>query len=555
MNNKRTTVWSLALLCAFNSPLSTAFAQGTMFAYQGRLDDSGVPANGAYDFQFGLWSAASGPAQLGSTLTNAATAVSNGLFTVTLDFGANFPGADRWLDIAVRTNGSGDFVALSPRQALTPSPYAIYANTAANVAPGSVVNSLNNLKDDVTLAAGTNITITPSGNTLTIASAGAGGSGIWSLNGADTYYNAGNVGIGTNSTSPGVLLEVNGTTRVTPGGSGGFVSIGTPSGETGMAIIGANRADLRFDGSTLKLLAGVGPGAMTSENGIAVNTLGNVGIGTTFPGERLTVGGASLADTKIEINAGGDTYAALRLANSDGSWLWQVTPSNDLPGGRMRLTDEYSGTEPLSISHSGNMGIGTAAPAHRLSLIGGPSWTANLWTGALELGYGSAIGWRTDPGGQRFGIGVATGGLYFFRSASDPGTTGSPANYDLEVTDKGNTTQARDKSGLVKAMLFVNLDGTIARCYNGIMDSSTGGCGFTVNHGGPGYYSVDFGFQVEDRFICITPQASPGPVNVGANFFLDKSPLTSRQVGVQTFITDVNYLSSLADNAFMIMVY
>ena len=46
-----------------------------------------------------------------------------------------------------------------------------------------------------------------------------------------------------------------------------------------MSIIGANRADVRFDGSTLKLLAGVGPGAMPSDNGITVDTSGNVGIG------------------------------------------------------------------------------------------------------------------------------------------------------------------------------------------------------------------------------------------------------------------------------------
>src|SRR5262249_22713318 len=41
---------------------------------------------------------------------------------------------------------------------------------AAKIAPGNVVKGLNGLKDNVTLAAGSNITITPVGNTLTIAS-------------------------------------------------------------------------------------------------------------------------------------------------------------------------------------------------------------------------------------------------------------------------------------------------------------------------------------------------------------------------------------------------
>jgi hypothetical protein len=44
------------------------------------------------------------------------------------------------------------------------------AVTAAKIAPGNVVKSLNGLKDEVTLAAGPNITLTPVGNTLTIAS-------------------------------------------------------------------------------------------------------------------------------------------------------------------------------------------------------------------------------------------------------------------------------------------------------------------------------------------------------------------------------------------------
>lgn len=68
--------------------------------------------------------------QQGNLLTNSATAVSNGLFTVTLDFGNQFPGANRWLEIAVRTNGTANFFTLSPRRALTPAPYAIYAGSA-----------------------------------------------------------------------------------------------------------------------------------------------------------------------------------------------------------------------------------------------------------------------------------------------------------------------------------------------------------------------------------------------------------------------------------------
>ena len=49
------------------------------------------------------------------------------------------------------------------------------AVTAIKIASGQVVRSVNGLNDNITLAAGSNITITPAGNTLTIASAGGGG--------------------------------------------------------------------------------------------------------------------------------------------------------------------------------------------------------------------------------------------------------------------------------------------------------------------------------------------------------------------------------------------
>src|SRR3954467_12296443 len=87
------------------------YAQGTAFTYQGALSDAAVPANGNYDFRFIAYDAAGGGSVAGGPVTNSAVAVSNGLFTTTLDFGnltfAN--GAARWLEIAVRTNGTASF--------------------------------------------------------------------------------------------------------------------------------------------------------------------------------------------------------------------------------------------------------------------------------------------------------------------------------------------------------------------------------------------------------------------------------------------------------------
>ena len=108
-----------------------ALAQGTAFTYQGRLNTGSNPANGSYNLTFTLFTTGSGGSAAAGPVTNSATAVSNGLFTVTLNFGNGlFNGTAYWLEIGVATNGSTSFQTLSPRQFLTPTPYAIYGENA-----------------------------------------------------------------------------------------------------------------------------------------------------------------------------------------------------------------------------------------------------------------------------------------------------------------------------------------------------------------------------------------------------------------------------------------
>ena len=129
-------VW-LALLLLINGSVRIA-AQTTGFTYQGRLNTGASAANGMYDLRFSVYDAGTGGTAVGGPLTNASTPVNAGVFQVNLDFGAGaFPGADRWLEVAVRTNSAATaFVTLAPRTHLAAAPYAI---TAANLAgvPGT----------------------------------------------------------------------------------------------------------------------------------------------------------------------------------------------------------------------------------------------------------------------------------------------------------------------------------------------------------------------------------------------------------------------------------
>lgn len=130
---------SLALLF-FITAIAPAgiFGQGTAFTYSGRLNDGAQPATGAYDLRFTVYDAANSGTQVSGMLTNNAQPVTNGLFTVSLDFGPGiFPGANRWLEIGVRTNGAAGFATLAPRQPVTAAPYSITAGNVTGVVPAS----------------------------------------------------------------------------------------------------------------------------------------------------------------------------------------------------------------------------------------------------------------------------------------------------------------------------------------------------------------------------------------------------------------------------------
>jgi len=104
------------------TPLSTAFT------YQGQLKQGGVPLNGNVNLEFRLFDALTDGTLVGPLVAKNGVPVTNGLFTVDLDFGVEpFTGQALFLEIAVRLNTAGAFTTLSPRQALTPTPYAIRA--------------------------------------------------------------------------------------------------------------------------------------------------------------------------------------------------------------------------------------------------------------------------------------------------------------------------------------------------------------------------------------------------------------------------------------------
>lgn len=132
---------AVAALLSAAAPSARAQALGTSFTYQGSLAADGSSLTGNVDLRFSLWSAASGPGQVGTTQQVLNVPVSQGQFTATIDFGSVFQGQQRWLQVEVRSpaftgGGAGPaFTVLTPRQPVGAVPYALFALNTANPSP------------------------------------------------------------------------------------------------------------------------------------------------------------------------------------------------------------------------------------------------------------------------------------------------------------------------------------------------------------------------------------------------------------------------------------
>ncbi|MCG3128049.1 MAG: hypothetical protein CHACPFDD_02923 [Phycisphaerae bacterium] len=137
-----------ALLVALSLLAATivrAAPPGTQLTYQGMLQDGSTAAAGNYDMRFTLYDAATGGGTVGPTLVfdgagpnPPPVAVSDGLFTVELDFGPVFMDAALWLEIDVRPSGGGAYTTLAPRQRLTAAPFSLQTR-------GIVVDAANDV--------------------------------------------------------------------------------------------------------------------------------------------------------------------------------------------------------------------------------------------------------------------------------------------------------------------------------------------------------------------------------------------------------------------------
>lgn len=200
-------LWLISFVTLFLAVVQL-YAQNTAFSFQGNLQNAGTPSNGNFDFEFLLFDSLAGGSQIGATQTHTNVTVANGLFSVSLDFGSAFPGANRFLEIRVRPAGGGPFTALNPRQQIASSPYSIKsisADVAANASnlnnqPASFYQNAGNLTAGTIADAriGSNIARRDVSNTFTSQNIFTSNANEFRGDGANiTNINAGSISFGT----------------------------------------------------------------------------------------------------------------------------------------------------------------------------------------------------------------------------------------------------------------------------------------------------------------------------------------------------------------------
>lgn len=344
---------SLALLAAPVSPSLASAPTGAGFTYQGQLTLNSEPVTGRCDFQFTLYSDPTTETALGPTQSQPDLPITGGLFNTVLGFGSEaFDGQPRWLEVAVRCPaGNGEFTILAPRQALTPTPYALRAAST----PWSGLSGVPDWIANGPYSAGRGLTL--SGSTFQVDT-GVIQSRVTGACPAGEYVQAVNqdgtvvCGVDANPMlTPGDGLTLNGQTLALDASVARVADVPALVGASG--FITQSMADTLYQltpgdglervGNTLQVLTDTvqarvhglcSEGAYVRQinpNGSVVcgldaDTLPAAGDGLTLDGQTLSVSPSivRVADIQATVSAAG--FITGTLAND----LYQITPGDGL---------------------------------------------------------------------------------------------------------------------------------------------------------------------------------------------------------------------------------
>jgi hypothetical protein len=238
------------------------------------------------------------------------------------------------------------------------------------------------IKTEIDPAGGTNYTITGISQILSVPyalySRTSGNGTLWSQNSSNIYYNNGKVGIGTST--PEGLLNLYGSSDalnplllLTDNGIGyahlEFKNYALPSKNWALAAMsdesdGLSRMRFYYNNGT------------TRNTLMTITGSGNVGIGNSSPEGSLHIAANSNTDfPQLLLSEKEGDYARLSFKNTAAtSKNWSIAGRPDPTDANSRLNFWYwngtSGSNIMSVTGTGNVGIGTTTPEATVDVRG-----------------------------------------------------------------------------------------------------------------------------------------------------------------------------------------
>lgn len=318
---------------------------GSSFTYQGELTDGGSPVTDTCDFEFSLWDTLTDGNQVGSTVAVNGASVDAGRFTATLDFGDVFTGDARWLEIAVKCSGDAGFTTLSPRTALTATPYAQTVRPSATVegawnSIGDAIFSASLSNGNVEGALAKNALLAGVGVYGKTSSPGAG---VWGETADDNSWGVYGIASSSSGNGSGVRGEANGDAgsgvygRATSSSGTTYGVYGTSSSSEGFGVFATNTAN-----GTDLVIGG------TADDTAGDN--GHISSDPRYPGSDIILTTYDAFHVMLDENNGGET-GEFEIYHGDDTRILRVDEGRQLG---MYLAD---GTETVElVAEEGNTG-------------------------------------------------------------------------------------------------------------------------------------------------------------------------------------------------------
>jgi hypothetical protein len=300
---------------------------------------------------------------------------------------------------------------------------------------------------------------TPSSPSWTQVGA-ASGSSQWTTTGNNVYYNTGNVGIGTTNPSLG-LLQLTKT-------SGNNVNLVLEQS-------GVSTWDIRNSATSGNF--GIYNGQLGTVSMAIDRANGYVGIGTTAPAKLLQVGGNVRGEVLIAgIDGSSPTLTLDHTATSSGRKY--TLYSGGSSSGNFDIYDLTANAARLTISSTGNVGIGTTAPAYKLDVAGDVNVTGNFKVNGTNIpttsGWGLS-GNASTVDGTNF-IGTTDNVALNFKANNLKAGRIDPAGSTFIGYQAGSVNTAATNTGFGYQALYSNTTGDYnAAMGNGALSANTTG--------------------------------------------------------------------------------